>query len=428
MAETDADRPLCFVVMGFGKKTDYESGRTLDLNATYEAIIRPAVLEAGLRCVRADEVNHSGVIDLPMYEMLLRAELVIADISTANANALYELGVRHALRPYATIVMKEADGRFHFDLNHVATVTYKHLGEDIGVSEAMRLRPRLVGLIREVMRTRQPDSPVYTFLTRLAQPRLSEEGFERLVDRVEASEASLAALVEQGEAAIAASRHADAVTAFRAALGLADGAPLDGRLDGKDPYLVQRLALATYKSRQPDEVRALQAALRILGALDPDRSNDPETLGLAGAVHKGLWQASRDPQHLAAAIRYYGRGFEIRQDYYNGENYALCLDHRAALQDDPEERLFDRISARKLREQLRQMLAGIIASDALSERSDARWIFATAANTAFALGHPGEGEAHEARFLAAGPADWELQSYRRNQDEMLRLARSSPRS
>lgn len=67
MAEADPDQPLCFVVMGFGKKTDYESGRTLDLNATYEAIIKPAVLEAGLRCVRADEVVHSGVIDLPMY-------------------------------------------------------------------------------------------------------------------------------------------------------------------------------------------------------------------------------------------------------------------------------------------------------------------------------------------------------------------------
>ena len=66
---------------------------------------------------------------------------MIADISTANANALYQLGVRHALRPYATIIMQETDGRFHFDLNHVATVMYKHLGEDIGVSEANKVRP-----------------------------------------------------------------------------------------------------------------------------------------------------------------------------------------------------------------------------------------------------------------------------------------------
>lgn len=40
-------RPVCFVVMGFGKKTDFETGRPLDLDATYNAIISPAVTAAG---------------------------------------------------------------------------------------------------------------------------------------------------------------------------------------------------------------------------------------------------------------------------------------------------------------------------------------------------------------------------------------------
>ena len=43
----------CFVVMGFGKKTDYQSGRTLDLDKSYRNIIKPAVEEAGLKCIRA---------------------------------------------------------------------------------------------------------------------------------------------------------------------------------------------------------------------------------------------------------------------------------------------------------------------------------------------------------------------------------------
>jgi len=94
-----AAQPLCFVAMGFGKKTDYsDTPRSLNLDATYEAIIKPAVTACGLRCVRADEVRHSGIIDGPMYEMLLRADLVIADISTANPNAIYELGVRGRCR------------------------------------------------------------------------------------------------------------------------------------------------------------------------------------------------------------------------------------------------------------------------------------------------------------------------------------------
>jgi hypothetical protein len=37
-----------------------------------------------------------------MYEQLLKADVVVADLSTSNRNAIYELGVRHALRPYTT--------------------------------------------------------------------------------------------------------------------------------------------------------------------------------------------------------------------------------------------------------------------------------------------------------------------------------------
>jgi len=42
----------CFVVMGFGKKTDFETGRTLDLDKTYKGIIKDAVTDAGLKCRR----------------------------------------------------------------------------------------------------------------------------------------------------------------------------------------------------------------------------------------------------------------------------------------------------------------------------------------------------------------------------------------
>ena len=97
----------CFVVMGFGKKTDFETGRVLDLDQSYLSLIKPAVEAARLKCIRADEIVHSGLIDVPMYEKLLKADVVVADISTSNRNALYELGVRHALRPYTTVIIAE---------------------------------------------------------------------------------------------------------------------------------------------------------------------------------------------------------------------------------------------------------------------------------------------------------------------------------
>src|SRR5437762_6765240 len=131
----------CFVIMGFGEKTDIQSNpqRVLNLNRTYDNIIKPAVEEAGLTCVRADEIIHSTVIDKPMYENLRDADLVIADLSTSNANALYELGVRHALRPHTTIVIAEDKFAFPFDLNHVSITTYEHLGKEVRFREVMRM-------------------------------------------------------------------------------------------------------------------------------------------------------------------------------------------------------------------------------------------------------------------------------------------------
>ena len=83
----------CFVLMGFGEKVDYKTNRTLDLDKTYR-IIRKAVEQAGLECIRADDIVHSGVIDMPMYQNFLSADVAIADLSTSNENAIYELGVR----------------------------------------------------------------------------------------------------------------------------------------------------------------------------------------------------------------------------------------------------------------------------------------------------------------------------------------------
>jgi hypothetical protein len=70
----------CFVVMGFGKKTDYATGRQLDLDRSYELLIKPVVTEKGITCIRADEIKHAGVIDSVMYQELLTADVVIADL------------------------------------------------------------------------------------------------------------------------------------------------------------------------------------------------------------------------------------------------------------------------------------------------------------------------------------------------------------
>ena len=393
--------PFCFVIMGFGEKTDFETGRTLDLDATYEVIIEPAVTEAGLRCVRADEIAHSGLIDEKLYEALYRADLVVADISTGNVNAVYELGVRHALRPYSTIIMKEEEGRLYFDLDHVRIFSYQHLGKDIGAREAVRARKELEKLVRSVMKTKEADSPVYQWLPQLNQPRFSDEEIRQVIDDRKAHEHRLSALIKAGKQASSASRHYDAATAFSEA----------HQLTPKEPFVIQQWALATYKSMRPSEEQALFDALGIISTLQPDKSNDPETLGITGAIHKRLWLLKRDRQHLDRAISNYGRGFEVRRDYYNGENLATCLDYRSKIQVDPSEAGYDRKTATKVRESLIANLKQTLESASFEERSDRKWVLATLANCSFALGDIANGTRYEARFHEERPADWEIQTY-----------------
>ena len=154
---------ICFVIMGFGKKQDPYTNRTIDLDATYNKIIQPSVVACGYKCIRADEILDSGTIDRSMYALLYKADLVIADITTDNANALYELGTRHALRPFSTIIIKGGESKIPFDLGHTRILSYEHLGNEISKKEAQRSVRELKSIINAVTENPVPDSPLYTY-------------------------------------------------------------------------------------------------------------------------------------------------------------------------------------------------------------------------------------------------------------------------
>ncbi|WP_417247429.1 tetratricopeptide repeat-containing protein [Celeribacter sp.] len=400
---------LCFVIMGFGKKTEYPSGRTLDLNATYEEIIEPAVEESGLRCVRADKIVEAGTIDHSMYEMLYRADLVIADLSTDNVNATYELGVRHALKPFSTIVMKESEGQLHFDLNHIRIFRYEHLGVDIGAKEARRAISSLRELIDSCISQQNPDSPVYTYLPKLQHPTMSRDEFEELVEETKSAGEDLSELMNNGKAAMANSSFGDAVSNFSAA----------HRLRPEEPFILQQLALATYKSKTPTEPAALDKALQVISKLNPDESTDPETLGITGAICKNLYHLNDDPSQLDKATEYYKRGYVIRRDYYNGENLALCYDLRAREERSPEDVMFCNVAANETRNSLINTLRKITSADNFEERSDQKWVYATLANCLFALGSEEEAAVWEDKFRSENPSEWELETYEKGKSNLL---------
>jgi tetratricopeptide (TPR) repeat protein len=116
--------PHAFVVMPFGRKQGPD-GRWIDFNSVYNDLIKPALLEAGFEPFRADEEAVSGDILTDMFQELLLADLVIADLSIDNANVFYELGVRHSLRKRGLVHIQSGRAYLPFDIFNVRTVPYR---------------------------------------------------------------------------------------------------------------------------------------------------------------------------------------------------------------------------------------------------------------------------------------------------------------
>jgi hypothetical protein len=340
----------CFVVMGFGTKTDYATGRKLDLNKSYRLLIKPVVEQKGLECLRADEIRHSGSIDLHMYQELLNADVVVADLSTANANALYELGIRHAMRPFTTIVISEDKLVYPFDLNHITITSYTHLGDAIDFDEVERFRKILGDKLQAVLDKQEPDSPVYTYLSQLVPPSIAARMQSSVpqiaavtVDKT-ASGKALSAVLDEGEEAIAASDFEKAKRLFASALVIGKS---EGDSISNDPYIIQSLALATYKAEKPTKVLALKEALNLLRQLDLDHTNDPETVSLAGSIEKKLYECGEGEYHLSNSILFYQRGYFLLNNRYNAINLAFTLNYRAnsSLCKTIEEQIADMVYA-----------------------------------------------------------------------------------
>jgi hypothetical protein len=421
--------PSCFVIMGYGKKTDFKQNKSFDLDKTYRNIIKPAAEAAGYACERADEIQHAGIIDVPMYERLLMADLVIADVSTANINAFFELGVRYALRPKTTIVIAEKNFEIGFDMGHVVIRRYDHLGPGIDYEEVERLKAELTKACRELPQTKQIDSPVYTFLTNLVAP--SRGGLETAATFVGAAErerqdrtrAALAQATTKDERAALEQPFAALMKTARDARARGDFRTMRDVLRGVravqgdkvDPNVVQLLAWATYTSKDPEAKTALLESRAILSQLDPETSNDPETLGLWGEIHKRLYEmkdlSGRDNvEALTAAISAHQRGFYSKNDYYNGINFAFLLDCRAA-ELGGEDAVADRVQARHVRERVVDICRRALAEGIRGETGDKKseeeyWVRATLVEALFGLGKAAQSEVEFAIAKEVAPEPW----------------------
>src|SRR5450756_709499 len=118
-------RPTVFVVMPYGVKPDPVTRLEIDFEYVWETAFRPAAERAGVEPIRADEERLGGFVHLAMFERLLLAEIVLADLTLASPNVMYELGIRHATRPRATISVFARVGHLPFDLSPIRAIPYR---------------------------------------------------------------------------------------------------------------------------------------------------------------------------------------------------------------------------------------------------------------------------------------------------------------
>ena len=401
-------RKTCFVVMGFGWKTDYTKPKTFDLDKTYRNIIRPAASAAGLECVRADEIVHAGNINVPMYERLLNADVVVADVSTYNCNAFYELGVRHALRPYTTIIISEDGMTFPFDVGQIAIRKYHHLGEGIDYDEVERMKQELSEAMKIISEKGADDSPVYTFIKDLKPPTLTVAEavasvaaglpFQAPAAPGSTTNPTLSVLTQQAEKALEKN---DFIVAKALLADLHEKMP-------NDVSVTHKLVLATYLSGLPTEKEALEEAFKLLAGLNPSESTDTETLGLLQTMHKRLWNLTRDRSHLEKAIWSSEKGFYLKNDYYNGINLAYLYNVRASISDG-REAVADFVLAQRVRRRVVDICQALLGETkakpgaSVSKRDATYRILATLAEAWTGLEDDAKSREYQNQALALDP-------------------------
>jgi hypothetical protein len=335
-------RPICFVVMPFGTK---ETGATqpnplrIDFDALWRDAISPALESLGYRAVRADQ-DTGAVIVKEMLERLFFSHLVVADISIANANAYYEIGVRHAAREDNCVLIAADWAMPVFDLQQIRRIPYSLPEERISDDTALRIRNTLTNAIPEACAGR---SPVHTLISGYPSIPADNRRAQELADQLDEFETLRGQLL--------AIRNMPAQDRLAVAdVFLSNLMPADIRLDAaaieifhfirdvcgdwsrtiafidalpagirNTPYLREQRALAqSYQGSHTDAVAALEALIRLYG-------DSCERSGLIGGRYKKLYNASiqagkPDRRMLDRAIKAYERGMFLNLNEY----YCSC--------------------------------------------------------------------------------------------------------
>ena len=403
--------PLCFVLMPFGDKTD-ASGRVIKFDRVYNDVIRPAIADAGMAAIRADEELTRGIIHKPMYERLILCDFAVADLTTANANVFYELGVRHAVRRGSTALIYAKETRIPFDIAAQRALPYELDAAGIP-TDATTARAALCMQLEHMRDHRDEDSPIFELL------RPFPAAIEHLKTNVLQDMTDTTRLEEELQDA----ECTDQLKAFQANLG---------DLDGVETGVLVKLFLAYRDQRAWDEMIALvdlmskplantvmireQLALalnragnsedaeQVLKTLIAERGGSSESYAILGRVYKDRWRKAKNKftakGELDRAIDAYMKGFESDwRDALPGINAVTLM----AVRNPPDPRRLEIMP-----------IVRYAASRRIAAGNPDYWDYATLLELAILGNDEAEATKNLASMLPIIRAVWEPESTRNN--------------
>jgi len=333
-----------FIVRPFGIK------KGIDFDRVERDLIHPAFKALNISGGTTVEFIQQGNIRTDMFEQLLIADLVVADISIHNANAFYELGIRHAFRDKRTFLIKSEGDEAPFDLK-----TDRYLPYDANNPAASL--SALTEALNATMDSQDQDSPVFQLLPGLepADPtkfQVVPLDFREEVERAESLKnpgyLQLLSAEVDGFAWMTMGLRLIGNAQFKLKDWPGSRATWEAVRKYDDMDLEANTLLGTIYQRLDDLVRsdqALERALQNRGISSWDRA---EIRALMARNAKALWEADwRDLQELtdiqkeALASPYlekscdlYRQGFvEDRNHFYSGLNALAMVTIRVKLAD-----------------------------------------------------------------------------------------------
>ncbi|AZZ60881.1 hypothetical protein DSM07_05955 [Oenococcus sp. UCMA 16435] len=394
--------------MGYGKKVDYKLGKSIDLDKIYTKLIESSLKSfSKIDNVRGDEISSSEIIDTDMFELLLSADIVVADITTLNPNAIYELGIRHALKPYSTIILGLNEDELPFDFSH--NRIFRYSWGDINNEELLQKKRRsLRKLLKNTIYNLDQghvncDSPFYEYVKDINAPKISQAKLEEIRAKHYDS-LTIRSLTDQANELKKEDKYLETSDIYKSL-------SLD---NPNNPYYKQQRALFLSKvvdaNHNPDKT-SLTKAEEIIKKLNPFASLDSETTGIYGAIEKRLFICTKSTPYLENAIKSYNRSFVLSRNYYNGENVVNCLLYKLSKSNGTEEQAYLKYRIKIVNKEVLK-LAEREYERQLSESSDCDyWLSATISLSCLLEGQNDQYIQYRQLFFDHLTYDWEKESY-----------------